>query len=136
MTQIVVAMRSSWLFCFVLFCWELIAQNLWDKPHVKPPKWKINHANITVISHDNDLDVVNGHTKWLWAKENLMLWYFLDNMEIELVPRIVSQHNYLCTTRYQFGPCRNKHLVLASTLVFGPRQSNLPLCYWCNNDQP
>jgi hypothetical protein len=41
----------------------LIAQNLWDKPHVKPPKWKINHANITVISHDNDPDVVNGHTK-------------------------------------------------------------------------
>jgi hypothetical protein len=41
----------------------LLAQNLWDKPHVKPPKWKINHANIKVILHDNDLDVINGHTK-------------------------------------------------------------------------
>jgi len=42
----------------------LLGQNLWDKPHdVKPPKWKINHANITVTSHDNDPDVVNGHTK-------------------------------------------------------------------------
>jgi hypothetical protein len=42
----------------------LLGQNLWDKPHdVKPLKWKINHANITVTSHDNDPDVVNGHTK-------------------------------------------------------------------------
>jgi hypothetical protein len=41
----------------------LLAQNLWDKPHVKPQKWKINHANITVISHDNDPDVVNSQTK-------------------------------------------------------------------------
>jgi hypothetical protein len=41
----------------------LLAQNLWDKPHVNPPKWKINHGNIMDISHDNDPDVVNGHTK-------------------------------------------------------------------------
>jgi hypothetical protein len=41
----------------------LLAQNLWDKPHVKLLKWNYNYANITVISHDNDPDLVNGHSK-------------------------------------------------------------------------
>jgi hypothetical protein len=42
----------------------LLAQNLWDKPLVIPLKLNFNHANIMVISDDNDPDVVsNGHTK-------------------------------------------------------------------------
>ena len=92
MTQIVAAMRSSWLFCFVesgsgerrnqcskshyftpqvcvIFPAKirshliLLAQNLWDKPHVISLKWNYNYANIMVISHDNDPDIVKGHTK-------------------------------------------------------------------------
>jgi hypothetical protein len=74
--------RQTWILLI------LLGHNLWDKPHdAKPPKWKFNHANITVIS------VVNCHTKWLWAKENVILWYFCTNVLIIFGAKTSQTHS-------------------------------------------